>query len=560
MAHFVDRVMLHAAGGNGGHGCVSVHREKFKPLGGPDGADGGDGGDVVLVVDPQTTTLLDFHHRPHRRAEHGGVGQGSLRHGHRGTLLSLPVPDGTVVKDRDGHVLADLVGAGARFTIAEGGQGGLGNASLASKKRKAPGFALLGTPGEEFDVVLELKTVADIALVGFPSAGKSSLIAAMSAARPKIADYPFTTLVPNLGVVQAGETRFTVADVPGLIPGAAHGKGLGYEFLRHVERCAALVHVLDCASLEADRDPLSDLAAIEAELDAYMPDAVEDSSGRRGESRLGVPLNDRPRLVALNKTDVPDGAEMADMVRGELESRGHRVFDVSALNRDGLRALSFAMAGIVEEARQQRAVEPAPAPVTIRPRAVDTTPFTITREEKSGELLFRVRGVKPERWILQTDFSNDEAVGYLADRLSKIGIEDKLYAMGATPGDAVVIGGEDGVVFDWEPTMVAGAEHLAGPRGTDRRFDEVSRPTREQKRAEQQARRDAKAATRAEMEAEYSHSGSRISAAEDDSEDSDPAEPVEIVYPHGDPEVELRIDDSDQDRSGGDATDEEHLR
>ncbi|GAA1185917.1 GTPase ObgE [Nesterenkonia xinjiangensis] len=535
MAHFVDRVVLHAFGGDGGHGCVSVHREKFKPLGGPDGADGGDGGDVVLVVDPQTTTLLDYHHRPHRRAENGGVGQGGLRHGRRGPILELPVPDGTVVKDQDGAVLADLIGQGARYTIAQGGQGGLGNAALASKRRKAPGFALLGTPGEAREVVLELKTVADIALVGFPSAGKSSLIAAMSAARPKIADYPFTTLVPNLGVVQAGETRFTVADVPGLIPGAAEGRGLGHEFLRHVERCAALVHVLDCASLETERDPLSDFEAIETELAAYSPDAVVDVAGNAGE--VAVPLNERPRLVALNKTDLPDGAAMADMVREELESRGLRVFDVSALDRSGLRALGFAMAEIVENARRQREVEPAPVPVTVRPKAVNTKPFTITREEKGGEPLFRVHGAKPERWILQTDFNNDEAVGYLADRLAKIGIEDDLFRKGATPGDAVVIGGEDGVVFDWEPTMVGGAEHLAGPRGSDLRFDDTSRPTREQKRAEQQARRDAKASVRAEMDAQYAHWDSE---AADDAPDE---EDVEIVYTHGDPEEDLRVED-----------------
>ncbi len=504
MAHFVDRVVLHVAGGQGGNGCVSVHREKFKPLGGPDGADGGDGGSVELVVSPQTTTLLDYHHRPHRSAENGGVGQGGLRHGHRGKTLELPVPDGTVVKDRQGNVLADLVGTGARFTVAEGGQGGLGNAALASKKRKAPGFALLGTPGEEREVVLELKSVADIALVGFPSAGKSSLIAAMSAARPKIADYPFTTLVPNLGVVEAGETRFTVADVPGLIPGAAQGKGLGHEFLRHVERCAALVHVLDCASLESDRDPVSDLEAIEAELAAYDPDSVEGAGGQGDNASNAVPLNERPRLVALNKTDLEDGAEMAEMIRGELESRGYRVFDISALNREGLRALGFAMAELVEEARAQREVEVAPVPVTVRPKAVNRKEFTISREEQNGEPLWRVRGAKPERWILQTDFNNDEAVGYLADRLAKIGIEDELFKQGAKPGDSVLIGAEkDGVVFEWEPTMAAGAEHLAGPRGTDLRFEDAHRPTREQKRQEQQDRRAAKAATRAEMDAQY---------------------------------------------------------
>ncbi|MCL2850194.1 MAG: GTPase ObgE, partial [Micrococcales bacterium] len=268
MATFVDRVVLHASAGDGGNGCASVRREKYKPLAGPDGGNGGHGGSVVLVVDPQVTTLLDYHHAPHRSAPSGTQGMGDNRSGACGDDLELAVPDGTVVL-ADGAVLADLVGAGTRYVVAAGGRGGLGNAALASPRRKAPGFALLGEPGQAADVVLELKTVADVALVGFPSSGKSSLVAAMSAARPKIADYPFTTLVPNLGVVQAGSARYTVADVPGLIPGASQGKGLGLEFLRHVERCAVLVHVLDCATLEPGRDPVTDLDTIEAELAAY---------------------------------------------------------------------------------------------------------------------------------------------------------------------------------------------------------------------------------------------------------------------------------------------------
>src|SRR3954454_11904835 len=224
---FVDRVTLHVAGGEGGNGVASVHREKFKPLGGPDGGNGGNGGSVILVVDPQTTTLLDYHHSPHRRATSGKPGQGAHRSGGFGGDLVLAVPDGTVVKAVDGELLADLVGAGTRFVAAAGGRGGLGNAALASPPRKAPGFALLGEPGEVADLVLELKTVADVALVGYPSAGKSSLVAAMSAARPKIADYPFTPLVQSPGVVEAGDVRYTIADVPGLIPGASEGKGLG---------------------------------------------------------------------------------------------------------------------------------------------------------------------------------------------------------------------------------------------------------------------------------------------------------------------------------------------
>jgi GTP-binding protein len=446
---FVDRVVLHVAGGDGGHGAASIHREKFKPLGGPDGGNGGRGGDVILEVDPNETTLLDYHYSPHRRATSGTPGQGGNRDGAAGVDVVLPVPNGTVVKSLDGGVLADLVGAGTRYVVAQGGRGGLGNAALASPRRRAPGFALLGEPGETRDVVLELKSVADVALVGYPSAGKSSLIASMSAARPKIADYPFTTLVPNLGVVEAGETRFTVADVPGLIPGASEGRGLGLEFLRHVERCAVLVHVLDCATLEPGRDPVSDLDVIEAELKAYGG------------------LDDQPRLVALNKVDVPEARELADLVRPDLEARGLRVFEVSAASREGLRQLGFAMAEVVAQARA--AAPPAePTRVVIRPRAVDEAGFTVT---KDGEQ-YVVRGEKPERWIRQTDFSNDEAVGYLADRLARLGIEAKLLELGARPGDDVVIGaGDRAVVFDWDPEVSAGAEHLMGPRGSDLRLD-----------------------------------------------------------------------------------------
>ena len=467
MATFVDRVKLHVTAGNGGHGCASVKREKFKPLGGPDGANGGRGGDVVLVVDPNTTSLLDYHFAPHRKATNGKPGGGDFQTGANGTDLVLPVPSGTVVKDASGEVVADLVGTGTRFVIAHGGTGGLGNAALATSKRKAPGFALLGEPGEEGDFTLELKSVADVALVGYPSAGKSSLIAAMSAAKPKIADYPFTTLVPNLGVVSAGDSVYTIADVPGLIPGASDGKGLGHEFLRHIERCAVLVHVLDCATLETDRDPISDLEVIEAELRAY-----ENS---RDDSEWGVygKLSDRPRLVVLNKTDIPEGKDLADIVRPELEARGLAVYEVSAVSHAGLRELSFALAKIVEEARATR-VEPEPERIVIRPKAVDEIGFTITYDE--SEDAYFVRGTKPERWVRQTDFNNEEAVGYLADRLHKLGVEDQLVKMGAREGDTVVIGdGPQAVVFDWQPSIPTGAAALGvtatgGRRGEDPRL------------------------------------------------------------------------------------------
>ncbi|MGW6901753.1 GTPase ObgE [Streptomyces sp. NPDC054919] len=466
MTTFVDRVELHVAAGNGGHGCASVHREKFKPLGGPDGGNGGRGGDVTLVVDQDITTLLDYHHSPHRKATNGQPGAGDHRTGKEGQDLVLPVPDGTVVLDRNGNVLADLVGQGTTFVAGQGGRGGLGNASLASARRKAPGFALLGEPGESRDIVLELKTVADVALVGYPSAGKSSLISVLSAAKPKIADYPFTTLVPNLGVVTAGGTVYTIADVPGLIPGASQGKGLGLEFLRHVERCSVLVHVLDTATLESDRDPVSDLDMIEEELKQYGG------------------LDDRPRIVVLNKIDIPDGQDLADMIRPELEGRGYRVFEVSAVARTGLKELSYALAGVIAEARAAKPVEEATR-IVIRPKAVDDTGFTVTLEEDG---IYRVRGEKPERWVRQTDFNNDEAVGYLADRLNRLGVEDELMKAGARAGDGVAIGAEDNaVVFDWEPTMAAGAEML-GRRGEDHRL-EAPRPAA-QRRRDREAERD----------------------------------------------------------------------
>ncbi|MDM7831678.1 GTPase ObgE [Cellulomonas edaphi] len=491
MATFVDRVVLYAAGGDGGHGCASIHREKFKPLAGPDGGNGGNGGSVILQVDPQVTTLLEFHHLPHRHAPSGTQGMGDHRAGSTGADLVLGVPDGTVVKSTDGEVLADLVGTGAQFVVAAGGRGGLGNAALASPRRKAPGFALLGEPGEQLDVVLELKTIADVALVGYPSAGKSSLVAAISAARPKIADYPFTTLIPNLGVVQAGSARYTVADVPGLIPGASQGKGLGLEFLRHIERCAVLVHVLDCATLEPDRDPISDLDVIEAELAHYAGD-LGIEGGR-------VPLDQRPRIVVLNKIDVPEARDLAELVKPELEARGMKVFEISTASHEGLRPLTFALAELVEKARRDAPV-PEATRVVLRPKAVDDAGFTVTRRESGGAVWFAVRGEKPERWVRQTDFSNDEAVGYLADRLARLGIEERLFATGAVAGDEVRIGPDhNSVVFDWEPTMLTGSELLGGPRGTDVRIEERTRPTRGEKRIEYKERMDAKALAREEL-------------------------------------------------------------
>ena len=446
MTSFVDRAVLHVKAGDGGHGCVSIHREKFKPFGGPDGGDGGHGGSVVLVVDSGVHTLLDFHFHPHVKAPNGKMGMGNDRDGANGDNLVLRVPDGTVVQTMSGEVLADLVGEGTEFEVARGGRGGRGNASLANSKRKAPGFAELGEPGDQVDVILELKSVADVGLVGFPSAGKSSLISVISAARPKIADYPFTTLVPNLGVVRAGDMTFTVADVPGLIPGAATGKGLGLEFLRHIERTSVLVHVVDAAALETERDPVSDIEAIERELTAYGG------------------LEDRPRLVALNKIDVPDGRDLAAIVRSDLEARGFSVYEVSAVTHEGLNELLFAIGALVEE---QRRLAPAPerTRIVIRPTAVDDAGFTVSQD---ADGVYVVRGARPERWVRQTNFDNDEAVGYLADRLARLGVEEALAKAGAEAGAPVRIGERE---FDWQPQAYAEEDFVLGNRGTDYRVE-----------------------------------------------------------------------------------------
>ncbi|MCL2803346.1 MAG: GTPase ObgE [Micrococcales bacterium] len=504
MAEFVDRVQLHLEAGKGGHGCASVRREKFKPLGGPDGGNGGRGGSVVFEVDAGVNTLLGYHHTPVRRAGNGSGGGGSLRDGAAGNDLVLPVPNGTVVKSPDTGVLADLIGAGSRFVAARGGVGGLGNAALAGPQRKAPGFALLGVPGEVAEVVLELKTIADVALVGFPSAGKSSLVAAMSAARPKIADYPFTTLIPNLGVVAADDARFTMADVPGLVPGAAQGKGLGLDFLRHIERSAVVCHVIDTATVEPGRDPVSDFEALEAELAAYAGDV-----GIAGGS---VPLMRRPRVIALNKADLPDGAELAEMVKPDLEATGWPVVVCSATSHLGLRQLAFTLVRSVAKGRALAEGELAARGrrVVLRPEPVDAPQFKVTvhaggisgmaRTSQGSGAAYQVRGEKVERWVAQTDFANDEAVGYLADRLAKAGVEEALAQVGAVAGVPVVIGPlEGGVIFDWEPSMSTGAELLGSPRGTDRRLEESTRPTRGEKRQQYHELMDAKARARDEL-------------------------------------------------------------
>ena len=480
MAQFVDRATLHLQAGDGGHGCTSVHREKFKPLGGPDGGNGGHGGDIILEVSTQVHTLLDFQYRPHIKAQRGANGAGDCRNGARGEDLVLQVPVGTVVRSEDGDVLADLTVPGTRFIAAEGGFGGLGNAALATAKRKAPGFSLKGEPGEAHDLILELKSMADVGLVGFPSAGKSSLISVLSAAKPKIADYPFTTLAPNLGVVNVGHDTFTIADVPGLIPGASEGKGLGLDFLRHIERTAVLAHIVDVATMEPGRDPLSDIEALEHELDTYA-DALDMDSG------LGD-LRERPRLVVLNKMDIPEAKELAEFLRADIEEKfGWPVYMISTATREGLDELKWAMWDIVKRTRKKRRTMPIDEPQVIRPKALSR------RGEDGGVEVVRdpmypegwlVTGEKVERWVRQTDFENDEAVGYLSDRLNKVGVEDMLRKAGAHEGDTVTIGE---ISFDWEPT-IGGDPTLAG-RGQDARLGGTDRTSAAGRKRASQARR-----------------------------------------------------------------------
>jgi GTP-binding protein len=411
-------------------------------------------------------------------APSGKQGAGNNRDGAAGADLEVKVPDGTVVLDERGQILADMVGAGTRFEAAAGGRGGLGNAALASRARKAPGFALLGEQGEIRDLTLELKTVADVGLVGFPSAGKSSLVSVISAAKPKIADYPFTTLAPNLGVVSAGEHTFTVADVPGLIPGAAKGRGLGLDFLRHIERCAVLVHVVDCATMDPGRDPVSDIEALETELASFTPTL-------QGDSTLGD-LAERPRAVVLNKIDVPDARELAEFVREDIEQKfGWPVFEVSTIAREGLRPRIF---GLWEMISAYRAAQPEVVPrrPVIRPVAVDDTGFTVKPDGMGG---FVVTGTRPQRWVAQTNFDNDEAVGYLGDRLARLGVEDQLLKLGARPGCSVTIGN---MTFDWEPQTPAGVGidvPLTG-RGTDVRLEQSDRVAADERKAARKARRE----------------------------------------------------------------------
>ena len=432
---FVDETTIEVAGGRGGDGVTSFHREKYRPRGGPDGGDGGRGGDVIMVADPGVATLVEYHFHPHQRAGKGTHGRGGNRRGADGDDRVLPVPVGTLVRDQDSQLLADLATPGARFLAARGGRGGRGNAALSAGRRVAH-FHEKGESGQQRRLVLELRLLADAALVGFPNAGKSSIVARASAARPKVADYPFTTLEPVLGMVRAGEHDFVMADVPGLIPGAAAGKGLGHRFLRHVTRSAVLVHVVDLAPVEPGRDPEGDLAALEAELAAYDP-----------------ALAARPAMVVASKLDLPDGRARLPAAQAAAQRRGLACFGVSAVTGEGMAGFLYAVGAAVAEARAG-----APAPVTAGTVVAEAeVPIRVVREGAG----FRVLGDRPERWVAMSDLDNPEALAHLQRRLRRAGVDELLAAAGARPGDEVLVGG---TAFEYQPDLSAGFHGRDRPR------------------------------------------------------------------------------------------------
>lgn len=421
---FVDETRIFAKAGDGGAGCKSFRREAHVPKGGPDGGDGGHGGNVVLEADGAVSTLLEYHYKRHYKAERGTHGKGALKHGASGDDLVLPVPLGTVVRDEEtGALIADLTHQGQRVVVARGGRGGKGNIHFVTPTKRAPAFAELGEPAEERWVTLEMKLLADAALVGLPSVGKSSLIARMSAARPKVADYPFTTLTPNLGVVKAGPYSFVVADVPGLIEGASEGKGLGHAFLRHIERTALIIHIVDLTGGYEARDPLEDVAVIDAELAAHAEELV-----------------DRPRILVGNKSDVAGTQESSARLREYAEEREIPYFEVSAATGEGVEPLILRTGQMVHDIRaeavsSERVYEAA----FVHRSAEDRRGFEVVRAQHGG---FEVRGAGVERMVIMTEMENEEALAYLQRRLVKIGVEKALIDAGAVDGDEVTIAGQ----------------------------------------------------------------------------------------------------------------------
>lgn len=408
---FIDQVKIYVKSGDGGNGMVNFRREKFVPQGGPAGGDGGYGGNVIISVSENANTLLDLRYRRHHKAERGENGGINDMHGKDGADRHIEVPAGTVIYDDiTGQPLADMTASGQTVIIVKGGRGGRGNARFATSVQQAPTFAEQGEPGEEKWLRLELKLLADVGLVGFPNAGKSTLLAQVSAARPKIADYPFTTLVPNLGVVQVDDHSFVMADIPGLIEGAHQGQGLGHEFLRHIERTRLLVHIVDAAGIDG-REPLEDFHAINRELELYTPE-----------------LAGRTQIVVLNKMDLPDAQDRKEQLEQVLTALGYSVFCISAATGQGVKELLRAIYALMQTVTK-------PAPVVIPEITEEIKPLTVSRDNEA----YVVTGSWVERRIAMTDMGNPDAVRRLQRAFRRFGIFDALRAAGIQEGDTVRI-------------------------------------------------------------------------------------------------------------------------
>jgi len=436
-ASFVDECTVHVRGGDGGSGMVVFRREAHVPLGGPDGGDGGEGGSVILIADRNVTSLVDLHRSPHLRAGRGGDGGSKGRTGARGDDRIVRVPLGTIVRDMDGTPLADLATAGRRVVIAAGGRGGRGNRSFATRFRRVPSFAERGEKVDESLLRLELRLIADVGLVGFPSAGKSSLVRRLSAATPRVEAWPFTTLTPHLGVMRAGDRPdgsaidVVLADVPGLVEGAADGRGLGNRFLRHIARCRVLLHVLDAGTAEPGRDPVHDLDVVLRELEQHDPVLLE-----------------RRQLVVLNKVDLPDAVTMAGLVRSTLEELGYEVLEVSAVTGEGLDVLRYRLGQLVDELGPSLAAEVVEETqaVVLRP-AGHAAPVRIEIEEDGA---YSVVSDRVQRWVAMLPVEDPGAARYLQGRMRRAGVERALIAAGARKGDTVVIGD---IEFAFDPEL-----------------------------------------------------------------------------------------------------------
>jgi GTP-binding protein len=419
--HFVDEAVIHVKAGNGGNGCVAFRREKFVPRGGPAGGDGGRGGHVILLADPSVKTLVDLHLQRTYKAENGQHGQGSNKHGADGKDLVIRVPVGTVVYDAEtGELIADLVKAGQRVIVARGGRGGRGNAAFATPTRQTPVFAELGEPGEERTLRLELKLLADVGIIGYPNVGKSTLISRISAARPKIADYPFTTLVPNLGTVRVDNFSFVVADLPGLIEGAHKGIGLGHQFLRHAERTSLLLHMVDIAAVEG-RDPICDFETINEELRLYSPELAK-----------------KPQIVVTNKIDLPNAHENLRRCLPYWRQRGYEVFAISALTGEGIEPLVYRMAELVKAMQPTAPLPEASEEVIVAPPKRTEAPLTI---ERLDEETWFVQGGEVERLTRLINASHPQALAEIKERLLRHGIWKAIRKAGAKAGDRIIVNG-----------------------------------------------------------------------------------------------------------------------